>query len=540
MLRIRPLLSTLAVGLAFALLPTAAQASYDPSGFRFSAENYTVHEYSGYATVTVTRSDTSQVGHADYIAVGMGHPCGSTSCTATAPQDQYDVPADFGATKGELDFPVGAASESFRVPIIDHHFATITKTVSVGIFASWPQGTANPDHAVITILGDDPTTPRDPNNPLELPVAPTNGNPLSGATFFVDHQDDPWHFVGQYPALRTIADQPGAARFGTFSGADVGLAVNRYLVRQSAEAPGTVPLLATYRIVDGHCHNWTPTAANVADYESFINRFAQGIGSHRGVLFLEMDSLITVGCLTPQGVNIRMAELHYAVDTLTADCPHLVVYLDAGAGDALSASRAAALLRQAGVSQIQGFFLNSTHFDWTSKEIWFGEHVSKLLGGAHFVVNTGDAGRGPLVPPDRVHEGNEVLCNPAGRGLGPKPTTNTGYVNVDAFEWTTNPGESGGACVPGAPATGVYWPAYALMLIRNADYAVDSTYNLNAWATNPSARTTSVHHKKKRHKKAKPHPKPRHTFNLGLRLAASGGSGAAWSPGQPRFFAHMA
>ena len=95
-----------------------------------------------------------------------------------------------------------------------------------------------------------------------------------------------------------------------------------------------------------------------------------------------------------------------------------------------------------------------------------------MTGGKHFVVNTGDNGRGPLHPADIVHQGNEVLCNPPGRGLGPLPSTDTGYRNVDMFAWTTNPGESGGACVPGAPATGVYWPAYALMLVRNADFTV--------------------------------------------------------------------
>jgi endoglucanase len=78
------------------------------------------------------------------------------------------------------------------------------------------------------------------------------------------------------------------------------------------------------------------------------------------------------------------------------------------------------------------------------------------------------------VPRDRVHQGNEVLCNPPGRGLGPVPTTNTGYRNVDAFAWTTNPGESGGQCVRGAPPTGAYWPGYALMLVRNAVYRVDT------------------------------------------------------------------
>ncbi len=309
-------------------------------------------------------------------------------------------------------------------------------------------------------------------NPLELSPAPTNGNPLSGARFFVDHEDSAAAAARSYPQLNVIADQPGTARFGSFSGPNVGAVVHDYLVRAAHQEPGTVPMLATYRVVTGHCGRWADTPADQASYHRFIKSFAHGIGHHRAVLFLEMDSLITTGCLTPRGVTIRMRELHGAIDTLVAECPHLVIYLDAGAADALSAAHTARLLKRAGVGQIQGFFLNSTHFDWTSHEIRYGERISRLTGGKHFVVNTGENGRGPLVPANRVKQGNEVLCNPPGRGLGPKPTTNTGYPRVDAFAWTSNPGESGGPCVPGAPPTGAYWPAYALMLVRNADFNV--------------------------------------------------------------------
>ena len=323
-------------------------------------------------------------------------------------------------------------------------------------------------------LGASRARAAEPANPLGLVPAPSGGNPLSGARFFVDHENAVSAAARAYPQLRVIADQPGTARFGAFSGPEVGAIVRAYLGRAARQEPGTVPLLATYRVVDGHCGNWTPTPGDQAGYQSFVERFARGIGRYRAVLFLEMDSLITTGCLSPQGLTIRMKELHGAIDTLTARCPHLVIYLDAGAGDALAPGRAATLLRRAGVGQIQGFFLNSTHFDWTSREIAYGEKVSRLTGGKHFVINTGENGRGPLIPPDRVHQGNEVLCNPPGRGLGPKPSTDTGSRNVDAFAWTSNPGESGGRCVPGAPATGAYWPAYGLMLIHNADFSVDT------------------------------------------------------------------
>lgn len=313
-------------------------------------------------------------------------------------------------------------------------------------------------------------------NPLGLPGVVGTGNPLFGARFFVDHENAPSRLVGRFPLLRAIADEPGTARFGAFSRPDVRRAVHDYLARAARQEPGTVPMLATYRLVDGHCGAWTPTAGDVAAYHAFITSFARGIGRHRAVLFLEMDALITSPCLTPRGLAIRMGELRDAIAVLNATCPHLVIYMDAGAADAVNADWTAHLLRMAGVADIQGFFLNATHFDWTSKEIAYGERISRLTGGKHFVINTGENGRGPLVPADPVHQGNEVLCNPYGRGLGPRPTTSTGFENVDAFAWTSNPGESGGACVPGAPPTGHYWPSYALMLVRNANFAVDTKY----------------------------------------------------------------
>src|SRR5437660_1703083 len=80
--------------------------------------------------------------------------------------------------------------------------------------------------------------------------------------------------------------------------------------------------------------------------------------------------------LSPPGRQVRMNELNDAINVLNATCPHLVTYLDAGAGDAVPARQTANLLRRAGISQSQGFFLNATHYDWTSNELRFGEKVS--------------------------------------------------------------------------------------------------------------------------------------------------------------------
>jgi endoglucanase len=463
----------LSLGLLCALLAPAAahaDASNDPSGFRLQSSSLTVSENAGQAVITIERADTSEDAQIRYITLGDGVPCGPAECTAVDP-------IDFTSAKGMLDFPAGVASEAFTVPIVDHGTSSVPKTIQVSLFGPSPIGMASPSKAVLTILDDDPVAPHDSQNPLALPVAPGTSNPLSGATFFVDPQSEAAHAALQNPAIGVIAREPGTARFGSFSFGNNGVpniqtAVSRYLSRAQVGSPGTVPLIATYRIVDGHCGHWADPPAAVASYHNFINGFAAGIGSYRAVLFLEMDSIITMPCLTRHGQAVREAELRYAINTLTADCPHLVIYLDAGSADALHARDAARFLRASGVAKIQGFFLNSTHFDWTSNEIRYGEHISRMTGGKHFVVNTGENGQGPLRPRDIVHAGLEVLCNPPGRGLGPLPTANTGFRNVDMFAWTSNPGESGGSCVAGAPPTGAYWPAYAAMLVQNADFNV--------------------------------------------------------------------
>jgi endoglucanase len=276
--------------------------------------------------------------------------------------------------------------------------------------------------------------------------------------------------------LGVIASQPEVHRWGDWSGPNPGIQVSQFMVRTQQEEPGTVPEFATYWLVDSkrihrRCHHYADPLWRQRAYHDWVESLARGIGNYRAVMFEEMDSLITIGCLSRKGLAVREHELADA-NAILAQVPHLVVYQDAGAADAVPAREMARMLLASGVSKIRGFFLNSTHFDWTLHEIKYGEQISRLTGGKHFVVNTAENGQGPLVPHNRVRYGNELLCNPPNRGLGPKPTFHTGFVNVDAFAWIANPGKSGGHCRPGAPPTGDFWPALALELVRHADFKV--------------------------------------------------------------------
>jgi endoglucanase len=466
MVSIRRIAVLIAASVAGLLAAATAQARTDPRGFRFSSAVYVAHESDGYANITITRTNVVPEAQIRYMTLWG---------TAVSGQDYRPV-------KDMIDFQPGQASASFRVPIIDHHMPGLSRTLNLGLFGASPIGLSAPHSAVLTILNDDAAPLlRDPVNPLALPAAPTGGNPLFGAKIYVDHKHSlaatvarQWRHSHPRSAsmLDVIAREPQVERFGNWTPrSQVGIQVSQFLERASIEEPGTVPELSTYFLPWHHCGGAADPVWRVGLYHQWIQNLAAGIGANRAIMFLEMDSLITVGCLSHHGLDVRMHELHDAIDILSK-VPHLVVYLDAGAADAKPAAVTARLLRRAGVSEIQGFFLNATHFDWTSHEIKYGEQISRMTGGKHFVVNTAVNGRGPLVPSSRVRYGNEVLCNPPGRGLGPMPTFNTGFRNVDAFAWIGNPGKSGGTCVPGAPATGVFWPQLALELVRNADFRV--------------------------------------------------------------------
>jgi endoglucanase len=457
-------LVTLAAIVTFGHLVLAGAAS---ATVQLSSTSYTASDRQSSISIEVTRTPPLTGG--EYVFYGT--------------RRGYSEPGvDYQNVHGVLRLAPGQASGSFTIPVIPQHFNGPPATVGIFVNGSWPQGLGQVTDARLTILRNAPLDPHNAANPLALGQPPPSGNPLGGVRLYADRWDSPAALAAssyrrsnpaRARALGVIANQPWAARFGAWNGADPSRAVAMSLEHAYQHDPGAVPMLATYRIVPQQCERGgrPDSPGEQASYKRWMDGFSRGIGGFRAVLFLELDSLITTPCLTPKALDVRLSELHYAITTLQSN-PHLVVYVDAGAADALPWREAAKLLKREGVQQAQGFFLNSTHYDWTTTEISYGQKISRALGGVHFVVNTGDNGRGPLRPKDVAHQGNEVLCNPPGRGLGPRATTSTGYSGVDAFAWTTNPGESGGACVRGAPPTGVYWPAYAVGLVARANYDV--------------------------------------------------------------------
>jgi endoglucanase len=231
----------------------------------------------------------------------------------------------------------------------------------------------------------------------------------------------------------------------------------------------------------------------------------------------------------------RFAMLNYAVDTLKAR-PNVSVYLDGTHSAWLGAGDAAHRLVQAGVLRADGFFLNVSNYvqterlqkygAWVAKCIWFGSDPASWGNGhydwcasqyypadpndfstwgltdewyvnnvesqgaypgeeglAGFVIDTSRNGQGPWTPTVNYPD-PQVWCNPPGRGVGLRPTADTGSELIDAYLWVKIPGESDGECTRGLgpagetvdpewgvidPAAGRWFRPMALELAQNAN-----------------------------------------------------------------------
>ena len=231
----------------------------------------------------------------------------------------------------------------------------------------------------------------------------------------------------------------------------------------------------------------------------------------------------------------RFAQMNYAVDKLKAN-PGTRVYLDATHSGWLGAGDAADRLIQAGVERADGFFLNVSNYELTDHLVKYGNWVSGCIAYAtyageggwrlghtewcasqyspanpndfstwtltdqwytdnvysqywynasmskHFVIDTSRNGQGPWTPPADHPAGDpQTWCNPPARGVGLRPTANTGIPLVDAYLWIKIPGASDGQCYRWTsgpndpvrnmedPAAGAWFPDMALELVHNAN-----------------------------------------------------------------------
>jgi endoglucanase len=279
--------------------------------------------------------------------------------------------------------------------------------------------------------------------------------------------------------LEKIASQPEVMRFSAYSGGGgpgkVYGQVQKLFCHNLTADPGTIPVFTTYFLhPDVKCGSAAQIAAAAPTFKRQVDEVAEGTGNRPAVFLLEIDAIGSSHCFANNhDLGQYLALLRYEAQEL-GSLPHTVVYEEAGYSDANTVGYTARALNRAGVRGVRGFFTNDTHLNWTISEVRWAQKIANQTGQAHFIVNTAQNGRGPLKNAHPATEGIEDLCNPPGRGLGPRDTTDTGFAGVDAFLWTYVPGNSSGC--GGGPPGGVFWPARAIGLASRANAKLGPGY----------------------------------------------------------------
>ena len=281
----------------------------------------------------------------------------------------------------------------------------------------------------------------------------------SGVTFYVQPNTDASKSVASLTAagdrvdtalIEKIANRSQAIWLGEWNPNQTTV-VNQVLTA----ANGSVPVFVLYAIPNRDCWSYSSGGyKSDAQYETFVNQIAAGVKGRQAWFILEPDALPDENsCLSASQRTDRQDLIRYASQTLSMVSSH--VYLDAGDSAWQTPSYMAGVLQTAGVSFAAGFSLNVSAYEPTAKQEAYGNQLSALIGGKHFVIDTSRNGSG--VPAT-------TWCNAPNQLLGTPPTTVTDDSLADAYLWIKSPGQSDGNCGHGAPVSGDWWLSYALGL----------------------------------------------------------------------------
>jgi len=300
--------------------------------------------------------------------------------------------------------------------------------------------------------------------PKLLPIRKKGESAFAGAKLFVDHEHRVQKLAdtmkktkpAEAAALAKIASQPTAEWLGEWN-PNIELAGRVRTAKANEE--GAVAVYVVYNIPNRDCGQYSKGGLSRADaYQAWIRSLAKGIGKGRAAVVLEPDALgLLTKCLSPKDQEVRLGLLRDAVEVLEAN-GNTGVYLDAGNPHWMPANQMAERLKAAGIDKADGFALNVSNYMTTKENVEYGQAISRLVGGKHFVIDTSRNGKGPTADFD--------WCNPHGRGTGHRPTAETGEPLVDAFLWIKRPGESDGEC-KGGPRAGEFWVEMAVELANN-------------------------------------------------------------------------
>ncbi len=227
-----------------------------------------------------------------------------------------------------------------------------------------------------------------------------------------------------------------------------------------AKVKKQVPTFVLYNIPNRDCGSYSSGGTDtIENYKIWIDRVANNLTDEEVIVVVEPDALAQLNCIPAKDRAGRTEMIKYAVEKITSASDKAMVYIDAGHPHWVSADEMAARLQSVAVAKARGFALNISSYASTKDNITYGNHISNLLGGKKYVIDTSRNGKGPS--PTRE------WCNPSGRALGDSPVLLNGTLGaIDALLWIKFPGESDGHC-NGGPGAGGFWTQYAIDLYKN-------------------------------------------------------------------------
>jgi endoglucanase len=310
--------------------------------------------------------------------------------------------------------------------------------------------------AALTACSDSGSDPGSPDASRDAQAV----NPYAGKELFADPSSKAAQAAAQ---AKADGDTDSADVFTRLAGTPQGIwltpeeypagSVGPFVAQAvaAADKAGQVPTFVVYGVPDRDCTGQHSAGGLPADqYGAWVGEIADAAGTGDDVAaVVEPDGLSSL--LECGDRDQRVGLIADAAHRL--DDAGVTTYIDGGHSHWNEPAELAPLLEDAGVADVRGFSSNVSNFQSNEDEQAYGEELSALLDGAHYIVDTGRNGFGAT----------KDWCNPPGRAFGNDPGAATGMGHLDAYVWVKPPGESDGECGGGPPA-GQFWADRALEL----------------------------------------------------------------------------
>lgn len=205
------------------------------------------------------------------------------------------------------------------------------------------------------------------------------------------------------------------------------------------------------------------------------------------------DRLVKAGVERATGFFLNASNYQYTANSVAygrwiSSCIALVTQLDASVGDCGNQ-----YWNGGPATDWQGTAMNP-YVEWTAGSLdevpleqntagvdsSYASQLGDVELTTRFVVDTSRNGLGPWDPSTsaNTYSDPEDWCNPPDRGLGLRPTLDTGEPLLDGYLWIKVPGESDGQCFRGTggpqdPERGVVAPPAGRWFVEQADELID-------------------------------------------------------------------